>query len=403
MQVAALAEAEETKDKIKPVGQIRLESATGNTPVVFDHSLDTEPLVTKTSLALKNLLGYLQFTPGGLVKILRGSDKAGAIANSAAVIAMGTDLTETLLLSLHPFNRGDIEDLPTWEKELPSIADLCSDPKPLTGINDRYSRCSRAVLFRYIGNDHVVSELYFAAGIAIAEDSDSTDPMLCYRINKDGKAIRVSYQQGRAIWRDLPSMVPDPTCTQDQPPVVLDWAVNLYNALGELDREVHLLSAGLTSNKAKLERWRIERIELPQALLSEPDIAQYLRDLIRFAETTFYSLRTIMKNFIAHTLPDPEHKDTRAKAGLILDQSPAAITYFTAAERALPTLMQQIVNAEIDEAEEGWKLALAEGAEAAWQAARRSLGDAPRVIRADACYWPRFRGLVKKELLPPTE
>src|SRR5690606_26595266 len=37
LQVAALATAEETRDKRKPWTQIALASANGNTPVVFDH------------------------------------------------------------------------------------------------------------------------------------------------------------------------------------------------------------------------------------------------------------------------------------------------------------------------------------------------------------------------------
>ncbi len=68
MQVAALAEAEETRDKLKPWTQISLASSNGNAPVVFDHSCDLSPRSITAADALCTLLGFLQFTPGGLVK-----------------------------------------------------------------------------------------------------------------------------------------------------------------------------------------------------------------------------------------------------------------------------------------------------------------------------------------------
>ena len=53
MQVSALATAEETRDKLKPWTQIALASASGNNPVMFDHSLDTEPVSIDCAAALR--------------------------------------------------------------------------------------------------------------------------------------------------------------------------------------------------------------------------------------------------------------------------------------------------------------------------------------------------------------
>src|SRR5690606_17102909 len=94
MQVAVLAEAEETRDKRKPWTQIALASANGNTPVVFDHAFDGAPTAIRPAAAVGTLLGFLQFAPGGLVKALRDSDKAGALANTAAVLPLGTNLAQ---------------------------------------------------------------------------------------------------------------------------------------------------------------------------------------------------------------------------------------------------------------------------------------------------------------------
>lgn len=404
MQVAALAEAEETREKLKAGTQVVLEGANGNTPVVFDHSQDEAPSAASFAQACRNLMGFLQFTPGGLVKTVRDSDKAGALANTAAVMPIGANLSETLLLGLHPFDARRADDLPSWERPKPNIAMLRSGPTMASGPNDRYTRLSRAVLLTPVthtsGNAGGVRQLRFAAGLALDEDPNAPDPMACYRINKEGKAIRISYSEGRAIWRDLPSLVPDPSRSQDIPAAILGWAANLYSALGQWDAPVQILTAGLASDQAKLLRWRTERVELPKAFLTQSDAADLLRIQIRFAEEIHSRLRSLHGDLIAQTMPEPDHKDTKARAKAILANGPAAAVFFSAAERALPKLMQQIANGDFDAAERDWRATLADAAKQSWAATRRSLGDSPAVLRADARTWPRFIRLLNT-LVPP--
>lgn len=404
MQVAALAEAEETREKLKAQTQVALEGANGNTPVMFDHSQDEAPSAASFAQACRNLLGFLQFTPGGLVKTIRDSDKAGALANTAAVMPTGANLSETLLLGLHPFDARRVDDLPSWERSKPTIAMLRADPTMASGPNDRYTRLSRAVLLApAAGGDGPaceVRQLHFAAGLALDEDPNAPDPMACYRVNKEGKAIRISYSEGRTIWRDLPSLVPDPSKSRDIPAAILGWAANLYSALGQWDATIQILTAGLASDQAKLLRWRAERIELPKALLMQADAAEFLRLQVRFAEETHNRLRSLHTSLIAQTMPDPDHKDTKARAKTILTNSPAAAVFFSAAERALPGLMQQIASGDFDMADRNWKAMLAEAAKQSWAATRRSLGDSPAALRADARTWPRFIGLLNT-LVPP--
>lgn len=403
MQVAVLATAEETRDKLKACTQIQLEGANGNTPVVFDHSLDELPSAASFASACRNLLGFLQFTPGGLVKTVRDADKAGALSNTAAVMPTGANLSETLLLGLHPFEAAGNDDLPSWERLAPIIATLRAEPALASGPNDRYTRLSRAVLLVADGESEQVRQIRFAAGIALSEDPNAPDPMACYRINKEGKAIRVSYSEGRSIWRDLPSLVPDPGKSHDIPAAILGWAANLYNALGQWDAPVQILTAGLASDQAKLLRWRAERIEMPQAMLIHADAAGFLRMQVRFAEEVYSGLRNVFSDMIAQTMPDPKHKDTRSRARDILAHGPAAAVYFSAAERALPNLMRQIAEGEIDAADSDWKATLIDAANQSWTATRRGLGDSPAVLRADARTWPRFRGLLKTLVQPAAQ
>lgn len=406
MQVAALAEADETRDRFKTWTQVSIAKPSPSEPAVFDHSVDTQPIPTSAVRVLRDLLGYLAFVPGKLVQSIKVSDKAGPLLSTAAVMPTGASLSETLLLGLHPFDPRRADDLPSWERPKATLAMLQADPTKASGPNDRYTRLSRAVLLAPVadaaGAVCEVRQLRFAAGLALDEDPNAPDPMACYRINKEGKAIRISYSEGRAIWRDLPSLVPDPSKSRDIPAAILGWAANLYSALGQWDAPIQILTAGLASDQAKLLRWRTERVELPKAFLTQADAADLLRIQIRFAEEIHGRLRSLHGDLIAQTMPDPDHKDTKTRAKAILANGPAAAVFFSAVERTLPRLMQQIASGDFDAADRDWKATLAEAAKQSWAATRRSLGDSPAALRAEARAWPRFIGLLNT-LVPPAQ
>ncbi len=420
MQVAALAIEPATANAVFHSNSVSINRFYG--PEMFDHMIFDSTPQPVTSV-ITNMLGYYQFVPGGFFpgKKLKGSDKAGALVSTAAVMPLGNNISETLLLGLHPFDARRLNDLPSWERPAPTIAQLLAEPTLATGPNDRYTRQSRAVLFNTEGAPAQIQWLRLAAGVALQEDPNAPDTMACYRINKDGKAIRVAFNEGRALWRELPSLVPDPGHSHDIPPAILEYATNLFNNLGDSDAPVNVLTAGITfeSGQAKPLRWRTEQIELPQKLVTQPDAANFLRIQIRFAENVWQglalqiinknsgktrniimSLRNVLTDMITQTMPDPKRKETAQRARDILANGPASAVFFSAAERALPRLMQQIASGDFDAAARDWKGTLAEAAKQSWAATRRSLGDSPAVLRADARTWPRFIGLLNT-LVPP--
>lgn len=395
MQVAALAILEETRDKQKPWTQISLASANGNAPVVFDHSCDLLPAPITPALALRTLLGFLQFTPGGLVKTLRDPDKAGPLANSAAALPVGATLQQTLCLALHPASNQD--DLPTWERAPAQRRDLLAEPSLASGANDRYTRPSRAVLLLETEAGQV-QWLRFAAGIALGDDPNAPDPMASYRAGSNS-LVRLSFTEGRALWRDLPALVPDAEGKACQPAAVLGWAANLNAQLGRYDEEQPLLVAGLASDQAKLLRWRCEQIALPAVLLADTGLAGFLRSEVRRAEALHEQIRNLATTMLAETMPDPRSKDTRARARAMLDTGASAATFFAIAERGLPMLLRLIGEGDGEGAHRHWLDSLLQAAEGCWEGLRRTLGQSPLALRAEARAWPRFRALLR-ELRP---
>ena len=398
MQVAALAEAEETRHKSKPWTQISLASSSGNAPVLFDHSVDTHPSQITAAQAVRHLLGFLQFTPGGLVKTVRDSDKAGPLAHTAAALPMGDTLARTLCLALHPCSIEPDTDLPAWEQPAPpSLANLRAEPTLATGANDRYTRLSRAVLLLPEGDGQHISQLRFAAGCALAEDDHAPDPMANYRMGSNG-LVRLNFSEGRAIWRDLSALLPDPSGKHAKPAGVLGYAHRLLGALGQADSWLPVMVLGLTSDQAKLVRWRVDNVALPTCLLEQEDVVELLRAALRDSEALFVGLRQIATSMLAESMPDPKHKDTRARARAMFDNGASAATYFAHLERRLPALLACL--AQAGDHHTLWQAAQLHAIAPAWQAACRQLGEGARAIRACAQHEPRYLGLIKP-LLPP--
>ncbi|ARP96734.1 type I-E CRISPR-associated protein Cse1/CasA [Bordetella genomosp. 13] len=395
MQVAVLAHAEETRDKLKPWTQVGLAHATGNTPAVFDHSVDSQPTAVPPARGLRSLLGFLQFTPGGLVKTFRDSDKAGALANTAASLPMGETLSKTLCLALHAASRDGVNDIPAWQQPSVTLAQLKADAVLATGPNDRYTRLSRAVQF-VPEEDGSIRWLRFGAGLALADDVNAPDPMASYREGSVGK-VRLTFTEGRAFWRDLPSLLPNPS-GKTSPAAVLQSAANLQAHLLQHDGYQPVWVAGLASDQAKLLRWRSEQFTLPVSLLEDPDNARELAVLIDHADKLFYEVRSLGSRMVADALPDGESKDTRARARDMFDRGPAAATFFSRAEQALPEILNLLAAGSWAKAGTTWRDALREAAHAAWSHVQVSLGASARALRADAKYWPRFNGLFKAHL-----
>ncbi len=301
------------------------------------------------------------------------------------MLPQGETLHETLLLGLHPHGAGSARDLPSWERDAPSLAALAAEPQPSTGPCDRYTRLSRAVLLVADGVDrrHPLRWIRFGAGLALLEDEAAPDPMSAYRAGA-AHLVRLNFTEGKAAWRDLGALLPDETGQSARPAAILNWAVNLVTALGADDVDVPVLLAGLTSDQAKLVRWRSEHVRLPAATLSRADVAQLVREALAQAESTHRELRQIVAQMLARTQPDPTSKDTYERARTMVSRWPVSSAFFSVAEQALPAWLQRIGRGEIEAATVDWNGTLLRASEQAWQTALAHLGHTTAALRAQA-------------------
>jgi CRISPR system Cascade subunit CasA len=398
MQVAALASAEETRGKLKPWTQVALDSINGNQPVMFDHSLDQAPRPMPAAAVLRSMLGFLQFTPGGTTQVFRLRDEDGPLCNCAAALAIGGNLEQTLLLALHPAPADQASDIPAWEPPPPAMTALPFPPSPATGPCDRYTRLSRSVLLRQADDEAcpTVSRLQFAEGRALVADANAPDPMVSFRQGMNGP-VKITFSEGRALWRDMGALLPEASTTGAKPAATLTWAQNLLNAGVADDTYLPILVAGQASTpgKMKILRARSERFVLPGASLTQTDTASVVRAEILRCELLYRDLATIATDLLARAMPDPNSKDTRARARALLDAGPFAATYFSTAERRLPALLQLIGQADLDAAHADWSSAMLLAGSNAWDAARGMLGQSAAALRAEALTHRRLQAALR--------
>ena len=390
MQVAALATIEATRDKQKSRNQISLASASGNTPVVFDHSNNLSKKPAQPKLVLRDLLGFLAFVPGGLVQTIRGSDKAGALANTAAVIPLGETLAQTLALALHPSPIDGHEDKPSWERAVLTLSDLEKEGTAVSGPNDRYTRQSRAVLF-LSEEEGQVTQLRFAAGFALAEDVQAVDAMASFKSGSKGP-VRLTFSEGRAVWRDLSALLPAAEGMLSKPATVLSWACSFDT--GIVNKWQPLLVAGLASDQAKLLHWRAEQLLLPAKFLADVENATDLRHAISDAEELHSAVKTVAANRLAAGFPNPTHKDTKSRARSLLDASGFTSLFFNHLEKSLGHYMQLLAEGDIDTANGLWKLVQVNAAKRAWSIVDSLAGKSANALRAEAKYSGRFFNLI---------
>jgi CRISPR system Cascade subunit CasA len=398
MQVAALAQSPQTA-LAKPWTQVALTRAAGNNPVVFDHSVDTEPQPQPAGRVLRELIGYLQTVPGGPVKVLHGHDKKGPLFDSAAALPLGTSLCQTLCLGLHPADvNPELADKPAWESEPPGLARLLAAPTLPSGHNDRYSRLTRAGLLMPEDGGATVRGLRFAEGLALLDDPMDSDPMLSYK-QVDEKALRLRFSEGRAVWRDLPALLPTMQDAPWRPAAILGWARNLLIALDDEAGALQVVVAGMAANQGKVLQQRMEQFRLPQPLLANPDLAAELRMAIHQAESLHASLKSLAAAMTAAAAPDAASKDARSRARAAVEAGPSSATFFAHVEQGVAALLDTLAAANVLAARAHWSATLLEAARAAWTAACAALGDSPAALRARALHEGRFGTLLRKERL----
>jgi len=404
MQVAALATSQELGDEKnhKPWMQITADCPDAHSPVLFDHSYYDAPRPILPHEAIAHLLGYLQFAPPGTLRVVKesrpsdGAGKGGPLRKAAALVALGDNLSETLLLNLAKRDSNSDADLPAWERGKPELATLAKATLA-TGGNDRYTRQTRAVLFLR-ENDDYIKKLLFTSGLELNDDDrNAPDPMVVY----DSKNKLITFEEGRSIWRDLPALASQKSGTG-----TLNNALHLHEWNGgdsdTFYQPVLLMgmASGESGGAAKNARWRSERIEVPLSIKGDYDTHNILSDLVNKSEKLHGKLEDLAMDMLTNLLADSHNKEAlkeaRPKAKEVFRSGGFEASYFSVLEKSFPQLMDCLKERDLDAAVEEWGESLRAASQQAWQQLKLSMGFSSRSLRAQVKFEPRFYGVLKK-------
>ena len=308
-----------------------------NAKVLFDHENVQAPGEILPSEAARWLLAAQTFSVS-CGKSELSHTKTAPSATGAMILPLGRNLQDTLLFSLVPENQFTLsEDLPLWERNPETIESLRrGHSRSVQGIADRYTWRTRSIRLvpESLGG---VRRLAFASGVD-CDPGDDRDPMLGYRVDEKNGRLPIQFRE-RGLWRDFDSLLPDEPDAPKLSPQVIQHAIELTRRFPDRFPRV-TLALGQVNDKAKIEFWRMEQYELPQALAGDSNLRAEIRACLNRAEETQKALWKACSSFardvVSRGLRDPDKKDTRA----FVDQMIPIPLYWSILEARFHGLLQ---------------------------------------------------------------
>lgn len=272
--------------KASPISRLKLESASGNNPTLFDHSYEGEKVSLKAADAARALIANQTFAVGG------GKSETGYTSNAPLiggimVILKGNCLFETLMFNLIKYNRSKGDNIPAWERDEP----LKPTARFAKGCIDLFTWQSRSI--RLIpegpGDEPFVSEVYYAQGEALINEGDF-DPQFPYRKDEKTGWKPLRLQTNRALWRDSTALFQLDNPEGKAPDCCRLVADLISQGVLDYSASCQLETFGLCTDKARIDLWRQEQIPLPLAYLADPDLVSTLSDSLTFANEVYRKL-----------------------------------------------------------------------------------------------------------------
>lgn len=412
---------------IPPVSVAKLahERNDKNAAILFDHSLEDDPAPMSAAEAARHILAVQSFALGGLVSRLPGegpSAKAAPLAKGLAVLLVGSNVFETLLLNLiqldgasgQPFEFEPAQDLPAWEQDAPAQPEA----RYPYGYLDLLTWQSRRLFCvpwvdqeGKLGSKNAI----VARGREFPEGFEvrTRETMVPYKRSTSATAtdapwLPLQLSRDKVLWRDSITLIQQ-TNSVTQQPRAFEWFAHLQQSnLVPRNLEASLSVFGLLYDPQKTAEawlWRHERLPLPLAYLQLPELVAELERGVGVAE----NVRTVLgRRFatLARYLLIPgwdqlsesdrnkqwaEIKRPRRRKSR-LDNLFATLNwerpYWTSLDSAFRTLMVDLAEAwgrgEQDGPLRAWAAVLRDAANEAFEGAVRSVEASGRGLRAAA-------------------
>lgn len=401
------------------IARLGHEFASGNNPVLFDHSVDGIPRPVGPALAARLLLAHQAFAVGGLISRLPGehpSAEAGHLVKSAVLTLRGGSLYESLVLNLvrydgaaeRPFPFDPANDLPAWEQG----ARVTFSRREPRGYIDWLTWQARRILLLPVEGSTLVDRVIVMGGYQLPETTDPAryETMVAYRRPESPKGpeqlIPLGFQPERAFWRDVTVIFgrkDDRDRSGKSPKILTDTSARQGARLVDRHRRFELAAFGLAADRAKVFLWRREELPLPAAYLDDPknsaNLINALEVAVRFAEAVDDVLRNatwaLASKFlagVAGAAPD------RQRVTALRESFGTALAYWPALDVPFRRLMADLPAAHdagrAEDVEREWAEAVQRAARDAFSLACGAVAATARGYRAVA----ETRGIFESRL-----
>lgn len=353
----------------KPWTTLTAEHNADNAKVLFDHTNVLLPGKISEAKAVCAILATQTFALGGGNSDFLYTSNAPS-ATAVMVLPIGKNLEKTLLFSLVPANREmSKEDLPIWEQEPVSNAILKSNCERIAnGFAGLYTWRSRAIRLKESCDG--IENVGFASGMKHGK-SNLIDPMLAYRNDKKFGLLPKQFGE-KGLWRSFDSLLPSPIDSTLAPKVV-EHALQLAG-LNPQWRPQSIMAFGQSSNKAKVEFWRMERFILPEALRNEKCIRSDIRRFLDVAEEAGKTLKWTCKIFALHSLSRGDRKPDSEDIDDFVQQMIAIPLYWSDMEAHFHKLLNAFSSEkDADDIENFWLVAVKNTLMKAWNLYKSSI------------------------------
>lgn len=375
----------------KPWTFLPPERSSGNNALLFDHTQDEDVGPAPAAQVARALLAHQTFVPAGLMRVLGVyTASASPAARDALVLVSGASLFETLCLNLVPYPSASRDvDEPVWEREPWTVGRLqggVSDtPRGPAGLYTWLSRGMR--LFAEEGQESpMVRWIAYGPGVVATAESppNGGDPMSAYRLDKKVGYLPQRFRQGRDLWRDFMTLLPDPGIKRGNlAPKVLSEARRIYAELGVSNRAVSVMILGQATDKAKVLFWRSERFHVPTALLDDEQATDTLQDALDAVESAWQAMRTTGRAVAAKLLATGKRDPHPQDISNLMATFPMEARYWSALQAAFPSLLAMFRPPwRAGEIRAAWNRILLNSAQDAWAATVAAVGTDARTLRA---------------------
>jgi len=295
--------------KTTSMNKLAMELASGNNPVLFDHSTDSEPQRMTPAEAAKVLVAHQSFALGGTIggyKRSRGYTTHATMARGAIVMLHGNNLFETLMLNLTQYKPEDdipmvaTEDKTIWERE---EIEYWGQRRTVMGYLDYLTWQNRTIRLLPENEDGQirVSNVYLAEGVQLHDDQ-FPDPMILYTIDEKRGALPLKFSRFKDVWRNSHAflMLHDDSY---RIPNAFHWISRFVNdGTIPTSRRYNIGIYGLGTDKAKIHFWDQSSIPLPMNYLDDKELVLQLGKALGYTENVSRILRKKLYLLVRHVI-----------------------------------------------------------------------------------------------------